>query len=79
MQYIIILFINFLFCQEAIYFDGQRAKDLIDYQCSFGPRYPGSKGHQQFADSLKVFLDRLVDMNIVYHCLLYTSPSPRDS
>ncbi len=72
MQLIFILLINFLFCQEAIYFDGQRAKDLIDYQCSFGPRYPGSEGHQRFADSLKIFLDKLVDMNLVYQDTIFS-------
>ena len=40
--------------------------ELLEYQCSFGPRYPGSEGHDKFQDSLKVFLDKLVDMTIVY-------------
>ena len=63
---IFLLLITFSYSQEAVYFNGSRAMEHLEYQCSFGPRFPGSKGHDDFADSLKVFLDRLVEMNLVY-------------
>jgi glutaminyl-peptide cyclotransferase len=71
--FIITIFIHLLIAQEAVYFDGSRAKDLLDYQCDFGPRYPGSRGHDDFADSLKTFLDNLVEMNLVYKDSIYSS------
>ena len=49
-----------------VYFDGAKAMDHLKYQCSFGPRFPGSEAHDDFADSLKVFLDNLAEMNLVY-------------
>ena len=52
--------------QDAIYFDGNRSMELLEYQCSFGPRFPGSDGHRNFQDSLKIFLDDLVEMNLVF-------------
>ena len=63
----ILLIFNFLFSQDVIYFNGSRAMEHIHYQCSFGPRFPGSDGHERFADSLKVFLDNHSEMNIVYN------------
>ena len=33
-------------------FDGNSAFQFIEKQCSFGPRYPGSKGHDDLADYL---------------------------
>ena len=64
---IFLIFIaQLLLAQDAIYFDGNRSMELLEYQCSFGARFPGSKGHSQFQDSLKIFLDNLSEMNIVY-------------
>ena len=40
--------------------------EFLEYQCSFGPRFPGSSGHHNFQDSLKIFLDDLVEMNLVF-------------
>ena len=65
-MFIIIILIQLLFSQGAIFFDGQRSMELLEYQCSLGPRFPGSKGHEQFSDSLKIFLDKLVEMNLVF-------------
>jgi len=64
--FLLLTFIQFSYSQELVYFDGNRAMELLEYQCNFGPRFPGSKGHDNFADSLKVFLDNLVEMNLVY-------------
>ena len=65
-MFIIIILIQLLFSQGAIFFDGQRSMELLEYQCSFGPRFPGSEGHEQFSDSLKTFLDKLVEINLVF-------------
>ena len=64
--FLLLTFIQFSYSQELVYFDGTRAMEHLEYQCNFGPRFPGSEGHDNFADSLKVFLDNLVEMNLVY-------------
>ena len=66
MLFVLVFILQFIFAQDAVYFNGDRAMELLEYQCSFGPRYPGSEGHNKFQDSLKIFLDELVDMTIVY-------------
>ena len=33
-------------------FNGDQAFEYIKTQCDFGPRYPGSLGHQQLSDYL---------------------------
>ena len=63
--YIFIL-LQVVFNQDVVYFDGNRAMKHLNYQCSFGPRFPGSSGHDNFADSLKLFLDNLAEVNLVY-------------
>jgi len=70
---ILIILTHLLVAQDAVYFDGSRAMELVEYQCDFGPRFPGSKGHNDFSDSLKVFLDNLVEMNLVYKDSVYSS------
>ena len=64
--FLLLTYIQFSYSQELVYFDGSRAMEHLEYQCNFGPRFPGSKGHDNFADSLKVFLDNLAEMNLVY-------------
>lgn len=66
MLFVLVFILQFIFAQDAVYFNGDRAMELLEYQCSFGPRYPGSEGHNKFQDSLKIFLDELADMTIVY-------------
>jgi len=61
----ICIFFEFIFNQDVIYFSGNRAMEHLNYQCSFGPRFPGSSGHDDFSDSLKIFLDNLAEVNIV--------------
>jgi Zn-dependent M28 family amino/carboxypeptidase len=39
-------------------FDGNRAYQYLIEQCEFGPRYPGSAGHQQALEYLKVQLQK---------------------
>ena len=61
-----IVITNFTFNQDIVYFNGSRAMEHLNYQCSFGPRFVGSDTHDQFADSLKSFLDKLSNMNLVF-------------
>ena len=63
---ILFIFFQYLIGQDAIYFSGNRAMEHLEYQCSFGPRYPGSEGHKEFSDSLILFLNKLTKMNLVY-------------
>ena len=58
---LVIIFFGLNFSQEIPFFDAKRAMDLLNTQCSFGPRFPGSQGHHDFQDSLKTFLDDLVE------------------
>ena len=64
--FLLLTCIQFSYSQELVYFDGSRAMEHLEYQCNFGPRFPGSEGHNFFSDSLKVFLDNLVEMNLVF-------------
>ena len=45
MRYFILLILSVLLCQNN--FDSDKAFDLILEQCSLGPRYPGSSGHEK--------------------------------
>ena len=53
--YLIPMFFSILILDQ-INFDSKKAFDSIVEQCSFGPRYPGSKGHEEFKDYLGDFL-----------------------
>ena len=59
----IILIIFLVFCngQNAPPFDGNRAMDLLQTQCDFGPRFPGSEGHSQMKQFMYKFLKPLSD------------------
>jgi len=63
---LLIILLQFLSAQDVVYFNGQKAMRHLEYQCSFGERFPGSIAHDQFADSLKIFLDNLAEVNLVY-------------
>jgi hypothetical protein len=64
---IIILLAQFIFPQNIQYFDGDRALAYIYQQCEFGPRYPGSIGHdksvQYFTHFFKGLGDKFITMN----------------
>ena len=49
------------FGQNAPPFDGTRAMSLLLKQCDFGPRYPGSAGHEQMKKFMQHFLQPLSD------------------
>ncbi len=52
---------QFTFCQDVQYFDGDRALAYIYQQCEFGPRYPGSVGHEKSIQYFTHFFQRLGD------------------
>ena len=47
--------------QNAPPFDGNRAMDLLQTQCDFGPRFPGSEGHGQMKKFMYKFLKPISD------------------
>ena len=59
----IILIIFLIICngQNAPPFDGNRAMDLLQTQCDFGPRNPGSAGYYSCLDFMLGELDRYAD------------------
>ena len=62
MKYLILLISSLILCQNN--FDSDKAFDLVLKQCSFGPRYPGSSGHQQckefIIDNLSKYGDDII-------------------
>ena len=65
MKYLInILLISFIVSNE-ITFDSSRAYNYILQQCEFGPRYPGSKGHQQCKEFLFSELSKYSNETII--------------
>ena len=63
---IYILFLGISLSQYAPDFDGEKAYDFLLKQCSFGPRYPGSKGHDLFQKYLRNYLKDKSDTLIIY-------------
>jgi glutaminyl-peptide cyclotransferase len=65
MKYLInILLISFIVSNE-ITFDSSRAYNYVLQQCEFGPRYPGSKGHQQCKEFLFSELSKYSNETII--------------
>ena len=62
----ILLSLNLIISQSIPYFDYNKAFEYIYKQCEFGPRYPGSEGHNSFQLFLRDFLDDKSDTLIVY-------------
>ena len=60
-NFFIVIIFSIIFSQEIPFFDSNRAMDLLKVQCSFGPRYPGSIGHDQMKLFLNDFLEPLSD------------------
>ena len=66
---IFILLIGFLFTNQNIEvpsFDGNQAFEYIKKQCEFGPRYPGSLGHQQLSDYLYNYFNSNADSVLIF-------------
>ena len=66
---IFILLISFLFTNQNIVvpsFDGNQAFEYIKKQCEFGPRYPGSLGHQQLSDYLYNYFNSNADSVLIF-------------
>ena len=62
---IFFIYISFSFAQYAPYFSGDLAYEHLLKQCSFGPRYPGSKAHVEFKDYLVNYLMQYTDDLVV--------------
>ena len=56
-----IIFLGLIFSQDIPSFNAKRAMDLLKTQCAFGPRYPGSPGHQKMKKFMEKFLHPLSD------------------
>ena len=59
--------LNIIYSQEIPYFSEKRAINLLYEQCDFGPRHPGSIGHEKMKIYLKNFLTPLCDSLFVMH------------
>ena len=58
---VLAIFLGLIFSQDIPSFDAKRAMDLLEIQCAFGPRYPGSLGHQHMKKFMENFLNPLSD------------------
>ena len=68
MRILILIFIFFIYsCEknDIPQFDGKHSYDFLLKQCEFGPRNPGSIGHQQFSKYLEEFLKEIDNEIIV--------------
>ena len=68
MRILILIFIFFIYsCEknDIPQFDGKHSYDFLLKQCEFGPRNPGSIGHQQFSKYLEEFLNEIDNEIIV--------------
>jgi len=63
LKYSILLILSLAWCQNI--FDANKAFDLILEQCSIGPRYPGSEGHEKCKNFILNNLRRYSDDIIV--------------
>ena len=58
---LLIIFLGLIFSQDIPSFNAKRAFDLLETQCSFGARFPGSPGHLQMKKFMEKFLHPLSD------------------
>ena len=58
---LLIIFLGLTFSMDIPSFDENRAMDLLETQCAFGPRYPGSSGHLEMKKFMELFLNPLSD------------------
>ena len=50
---------------EVPHFSGVKAFEYLEKQCEFGPRNPGSTGHNEFANYLENFLKERSDIILI--------------
>jgi len=62
----IILLSIFSICYNAPFFDGDLAFQYLKKQCEFGPRYPGSKAHEDLKNYFIKFLEPNADEVLVH-------------
>ena len=62
MKYVLVIILfELLLSQDIPFFDSIRAMNLLETQCAFGPRFPGSPGSQKMKIFMKKFLTPLSD------------------
>ena len=66
MKKLSLILFTFSICQNIPYFDGNLAFEYLKKQCEFGPRYPGSKAHENLKDYFIEFLEPNADELLVY-------------
>ena len=59
--------LSIIYSQEIPYFSEKRAINLLYEQCDFGPRHPGTVGHEKMKIYLENFLTPLCDSLFVMH------------
>ena len=64
--FLIFFIISNLFSQTVLYFDGEIAMSYLEQQCDFGPRYPGSEGHQKVIDFYKNHFNKYSENLILF-------------
>ena len=67
MKLLIVILLNIhIFSNSIPEFDGNNAFEFIKKQCKYGPRYPGSKSHSQFADYLFKYFTSTADSVFIF-------------
>ena len=64
---IVLILFGLCFGQNAPPFDGNRAMNLLQTQCDFGPRFPESEGHVKMKKFMVQFLQPLADSLYIMH------------
>jgi len=77
MIFIVLCASGMLFSQTP-QFDGERAFHYLQEQCAFGPRTPGSTGHQQCLDYLVSTVGKFADLTMTQQ-FIYSYGSPRQT
>ena len=66
MRYFIFIILFSISLSGAHKFDGDKAFSYIQKQCDFGPRYPGSNGHQQLSNYLYEYFNKTSDLVSIF-------------
>ena len=58
---LLLIYVSLSFSKEIPYFNEKRAMQFLHDQCDFGPRHPGSHGHEKMQVFLKDILTPISD------------------
>jgi len=73
-----LIFLVLGYSNEVVFLNGDRAKQLLEKQCKFGPRNPGSDGHTKAANFFIDFLKNNSDTVMVFNHNTVSPISGRD-